>query len=160
MLFPELVGQLSDHLAQRSMTLSCAESCTGGLIAASITDRPGSSAIFDRGFVTYSNESKIEQIAVPEWVISVHGAVSHECAGAMVRGVLDFSDADIALATTGIAGPGGATDDKPVGLVYIACMRRGHEPVIERHVFTGDRQAVRSASVERALRLAIEMLAV
>lgn len=160
MLLPELVAKLSDTLLAQEKMISCAESCTGGLIAAAITERAGSSAVFERGFVTYSNDAKIQSITVPEWIISVHGAVSAECAGAMTRGVLTHSPADIALAVTGIAGPGGGSAEKPVGLVYIACMMRGHEPVVERHIFDGDRSSIRAATVMRALTLALEQLTV
>lgn len=130
-----------------------AESCTGGLIAACLTEIVGSSDVVERGFVTYSNESKIELLQVPAEMLERHGAVSPHVARAMAEGALARSHADVAVSVTGIAGPGGATPAKPVGLVYLACQRRGHEALIERHQFHGDRQAIRFASLEAAFEL-------
>lgn len=131
--------------------LATAESCTGGLIAAAMTDRAGSSAVFERGFVTYSNDSKAEAIAVPREIIETRGAVSAETAAAMVQGTLLNSRADLAVSVTGIAGPGGGTPDKPVGLVYIGWGRRGADPITRKHLFTGDRAAIRRQSAEAAV---------
>lgn len=133
--------------------IATAESCTGGLIAATLTEIPGSSDVVDRGFVTYSNGAKTDLLGVSEPLLAVHGAVSAEVAEAMVRGALARSAANVAVAVTGIAGPGGATATKPVGLVYLAAQRRKQEPVVERHVFGGDRAAVRLATVDRAFDL-------
>jgi nicotinamide-nucleotide amidase len=133
--------------------LATAESCTGGAIAAALTDIAGSSDVFERGFVVYSNEAKTELLGVPAALIAQHGAVSHEVAAAMAAGALAYSRADLAVSVTGIAGPGGGTPAKPVGLVYIGCARRGGAPAVERHVFAGDRAAVRAATVQRALEL-------
>ncbi|HEY7609375.1 MAG TPA: CinA family protein [Alphaproteobacteria bacterium] len=133
--------------------LATAESCTGGAIAAALTEIAGSSEVFERGFVVYSNEAKTELLGVSAALIAKHGAVSHEVAAAMVEGALAHSRADLAVSVTGIAGPGGGTPTKPVGLVYIGCGRRGAAPAVERHVFAGDRAAVRAASVKRALEL-------
>jgi nicotinamide-nucleotide amidase len=133
--------------------IATAESCTGGLIAATLTEIAGSSDVVDRGFVTYSNAAKIDLIGVPEAMIAAHGAVSAEVAEAMVRGALARSAADAAVAVTGIAGPGGATATKPVGLVYLAVQRHSREPVVERQVFAGDRADVRRAAVARAFDL-------
>lgn len=130
-----------------------AESCTGGLIAACLTEIAGSSDVVERGFVTYSNESKIELLRVPADALEKHGAVSPHVARAMAEGALAHSRADVAVSVTGIAGPGGATPAKPVGLVYLACQRRGREPLIERHQFHGDRRAVRLAALEAAFEL-------
>jgi nicotinamide-nucleotide amidase len=130
-----------------------AESCTGGLIVACLTEIPGSSDVVERGFVTYSNESKTELLDVPVEMLDKHGAVSPHVARAMVEGALARARAEVAVAVTGVAGPGGATPSKPVGLVYLACLRRGREPMIERHQFSGDRQAVRLASVDAAFEL-------
>lgn len=105
--------------------VATAESCTGGLIAAALTSIPGSSAIFDRGFVTYSNQAKTEMLGVPAELIASKGAVSAEVARAMAEGVLKHSRAHLAVAVTGIAGPGGGTPEKPVGLVHVAAARRG-----------------------------------
>lgn len=137
----------------RGLRLVTAESCTGGLIAATLTAIAGSSDVLERGFVTYSNEAKAEMLGVDPTVIAMLGAVSAEVAGAMVEGALARSTADVALSVTGIAGPGGATATKPVGLVFLGAQRRGREARVERHVFPGDRACVREASVAAALRL-------
>lgn len=136
--------------------LVTAESCTGGMIAAALTDIAGSSDVFERGFVAYSNEAKTELLGVPALLIARHGAVSGEVAAAMAEGALARSRADISVAVTGIAGPGGGSAAKPVGLVYIARAKRGGAPLVERVVFPGDRAAVRAATVERALELLLD----
>ncbi len=125
------------------------------MIAARLTDIAGSSDVVERGFVTYSNEAKNELLGVPSALIARVGAVSEEVARAMAEGALARSRADIAVAVTGIAGPGGATEMKPVGLVHLACARRGAATLHERHVFPGDRAAVRAASVDAALDLVL-----
>jgi len=135
------------------LKLATAESCTGGLIAATLTEVAGSSDVVERGFITYSNEAKSELLGVPTTLIERVGAVSAEVAEAMARGALDQSAADVAVSVTGIAGPGGATAEKPVGLVYLGLCRRGCEATNERHVFTGDRHAVRQAALLAALTL-------
>ena len=144
---------LLDTYRKAGLRIVTAESCTGGLIAACLTEVAGSSDVVERGFVTYSNESKVELLGVPAEMLEKHGAVSPHVARAMVEGALARSRADVAVAVTGIAGPGGATPAKPVGLVYLACHRKGREPLIERHQFHGDRQAVRLASLEAAFEL-------
>lgn len=136
---------------QARLKLVTVESCTGGLIAATLTEIAGSSDVVERGFVTYSNEAKTELVGVPAALIAKHGAVSEEVARAMAEGGLAQSRADIAISVTGIAGPDGATATKPVGLVHLACARRGRPTTHARHVFAGDRAAVRSASVNAAL---------
>jgi nicotinamide-nucleotide amidase len=138
--------------------LSLVEACTGGLIAASLTGIPGSSAVVDVGLVPYSNESKVELLGVAPALLQAHGAVSAQVASAMAEGVLARSRAEVALAETGIAGPGGGTPTKPVGLVFLAVARRGGTPVVERHVFPGDRRAVREAAAARGLALLLEVL--
>ena len=135
------------------LTLATAESCTGGLIAAPLTAVAGSSDVVERGFVTYSNESKNELLDVPMDLIGRVGAVSAEVAEAMANGTLDHSPADVAVSVTGIAGPDGATPGTPVGLVSLGLCRRGGAPRHERHVFPGDRAAVRLAATGRALEL-------
>src|SRR5690606_41979412 len=110
--------QLVEGLRQRGMMVATAESCTGGLLAGLLTTVPGTSDIFERGFVTYTNEAKMQMIAVPEAILSEQGAVSRECAEAMAKGALANSQADLAISITGIAGPTGATPAKPVGLVH------------------------------------------
>ena len=131
----------------RNMMIATAESCTGGLIAACLTEIAGSSDVVERGFVTYSNEAKNEAIGVDMALIETHGAVSAEVATAMAAGALAHSRADAAVAVTGIAGPGGGTDEKPVGLVFIGGARLGQPTVVQRHVFDGDRSAVRHDTV-------------
>lgn len=120
-------SQVLQAMKARGYTIATAESCTGGLIAASLAAVPGASASLERGFVTYSNEAKTEMLGVPSALIAHHGAVSREVALAMVAGALAHSPADIAVAVTGIAGPDGGTAEKPVGLVHIAAARRGGE---------------------------------
>jgi nicotinamide-nucleotide amidase len=129
------------------------ESCTGGLVSAALTAVAGSSAVVDRGFVTYTNEAKSELVGVPAALIEAHGAVSAEVAEAMARGGLSRSNAQIAVSLTGIAGPGGGTETKPVGLVHFACAREGRDVVLHHEVFPGDRAAVRQAAVLKALEL-------
>lgn len=136
-----------------------AESCTGGLVAACLTAVAGSSDVVERGFVTYSNEAKIELIGVPAAFIERHGAVSAQVARAMAEGALVHSRADASVAVTGIAGPDGATPGKAVGLVYLCAARKGRAPLVERRQFHGDRHAVRVASVEVALTLLRQQLA-
>ena len=139
-----------DLYRAQNLMIAAAESCTGGLIAASLTEIAGSSEVVDRGFVTYSNEAKNEAIGVNTALIKAHGAVSAEVATAMAAGALTHSRADTAVAVTGIAGPGGGTTEKPVGLVFIGGARLGHRPLVERHIFDGDRNQVRYATVLRA----------
>ena len=138
---------------KNDLKLAVAESCTGGLVAACITSVSGASDVFDRGFVTYSNAAKVDMLGVGEDIIARHGAVSEEVARAMAEGAIENSDADLSLSITGIAGPEGGSDDKPVGLVHIAVARTGFETLHERHVFKGDRERVRVQAVESGLRL-------
>ena len=144
---------LLSRYRDQGLRITTAESCTGGLVAACLTEIAGSSDVVERGFVTYSNEAKIEMLGVPGDLIASHGAVSGPVAEAMARGAIAHSQADVAVSITGIAGPGGATADKPVGLVHLGLCRRSREPVSQRHVFPGDRTAVRLASLETALDL-------
>ena len=140
--------------------LAVAEACTGGLIAASLTAVPGSSAVLERGLVPYSNESKEELLGVPRELFVAHGAVSAEVVRAMAEGLLARAPVELALAETGIAGPGGGTPTKPVGLVFLAVARRGAPTVVERHVFPGGRGAVRHGASARGLELILEQLGV
>ena len=135
------------------LRLATAESCTGGLIAACLTEIPGSSDVVERGFVTYSDASKTDQLGVPSELIGEHGAVSEEVARAMCQGALAHSPADLAVAVTGVAGPAGARPGKPVGLVHIAAARRDGRIEHLSEVFSGDRTAVRRAAVAAALDL-------
>ena len=141
-------------LESRGLTLATAESCTGGLIAAALTAIPGSSAVVTRGFVTYSNEAKRDMLGVPWGVLEGYGAVSESVARRMAEGALRQSGANLAVSCTGIAGPGGGTPEKPVGLVFIGAARKGGATQVLRRVFPGDRAAVRAATVEQALALA------
>ncbi|MPZ10335.1 MAG: nicotinamide-nucleotide amidohydrolase family protein [Kiloniellaceae bacterium] len=145
---------------QAGKRLATAESCTGGLIAGCLTEIAGSSDVVDRGFVTYSNAAKAEMLSVAPALLDHPGpgAVSAEVAAAMAEGALQASRADVAVSATGIAGPGGATEDKPVGLVYLGWATREGKAQARRHLFPGDRAAVRLATLREALRLFEEVL--
>jgi len=138
----------------RGWSLTAAESCTGGLISGLLTEIPGSSDVVDRGFVTYSNQAKEDLLGVPAATLASVGAVSKETALAMAKGACRAADADVAVAVTGVAGPGGGSDTKPVGLVHIAAARRGADPIHEEHRF-GDigRGPIRIATVAAAMAL-------
>ncbi len=146
-------------MAARGMTLATAESCTGGLIAAALTAIPGSSAVVTQGFVTYSNEAKAAMLGIPPGVIAGYGAVSESVARRMAEGAQALAGVDLALSCTGIAGPGGATPGKPVGLVFIGAARRDGPSLVLRRVFPGDRAAVRAATVAEALALGQRLVA-
>jgi nicotinamide-nucleotide amidase len=136
----------------RSLKIATAESCTGGLVAAALTDIAGSSEVFDRGFVTYSNEAKMEMLGVPAGTLAAHGAVSAETARAMAQGALAHSAADISVAITGIAGPGGGSAEKPVGLVHFACASRDRGVIhVERRFGPLSRTEIRQAALDQAL---------
>jgi nicotinamide-nucleotide amidase len=152
--------RLMERLMAQQITVTTAESCTGGLIAAAITAIPGSSAIFLAGHVTYANEAKTRMLGVPAKMIAEYGAVSAEVARAMAEGALAATpEASLALSVTGVAGPGGGSAQKPVGLVHLGAARRGGPVRLRRHVFPGDRAAVRAAAVLAAFALAEEILA-
>jgi nicotinamide-nucleotide amidase len=138
----------------KGLTLATAESCTGGLIAAALTAIAGSSSVVMAGFVTYANDAKRKMVGVREESLTSHGAVSAEVAREMAEGARERAGASLAVSCTGIAGPGGATPGKPVGLVFIGCAREGAATLVERHVFPGDRAAIRAATVAAALDLA------
>jgi nicotinamide-nucleotide amidase len=141
------------------LRLAVAEASTGGLISSTLTEVPGSSVVLERGLVPYSNESKEQLLGVPASLFQAHGAVSAEVVRAMAEGLLARAPVELALAETGIAGPGGGTPVKPVGLVFLALARRGAaEVVLERHVFPGDRTAVRQNSALRGLELILEQI--
>jgi nicotinamide-nucleotide amidase len=155
-----LAERLLEACAARGLHLTTAESCTGGLIIGCLTEIPGSSSVVERGYVTYDNRAKQELLGVPAELLARVGAVSEEVARAMAEGALAGTGAEVALAVTGIAGPSGATPGKPVGLVYLAVAGRGQATLTVRELFAGDRSAVRLASVDRALELALSALAV
>ena len=160
-LSPSLAARAEQLLAacrDNKIKIATAESCTGGLIAACLTAVAGSSDVVERGFVTYSNEAKSEMLGVPVELILRAGAVSEEVSRAMAEGALEHSRAQLSLAVTGIAGPSGGTEEKPVGLVHLSCARQGGATEHERHVFQGDREAVRLATVERALDMAMKAI--
>jgi nicotinamide-nucleotide amidase len=151
-----LAMELGRAMQDRRWTVATAESCTGGLVAGAITDVAGSSGWFERGFVTYSNEAKIELLGVRPETLAAHGAVSEATAREMAAGALGRSRADIAVAVTGVAGPSGGTPDKPVGLVCFAWACRGTPVEARTDRFGGDRAAVRAGSVDVALQGLIE----
>jgi nicotinamide-nucleotide amidase len=145
---------LEARCRERRLRLAAAESCTGGLVGALLTEIPGSSSVFERGFVVYSNRAKQEMLGVAEEVLAEHGAVSEATARAMALGALANSAAEIAVGVTGIAGPDGGTAEKPVGLVHFACARRGGPTVaLERRFGPRSRADIRLAAVETALAL-------
>ena len=162
-MLPDItLNQARDLLAQmdaKGMTLATAESCTGGLIAAALTAIAGSSSVVMAGFVTYANDAKQKMVGVQPETLTAKGAVSEEVAYEMAEGARRRADVSLALSCTGIAGPGGATPGKPVGLVFIGCAREGAPTVVERHIFPGDRAAVRAATVAAALDLAARRVA-
>lgn len=146
-----LVEALATQLLARGERLAFAESCTGGLLAKLATDLAGSSAWFERGLVTYSNQAKHELLGVPMSLFQTDGAVSEACARAMASGLMAHTPADWGVAVTGIAGPGGGNPGRPVGTVWIAWIRRGQPPQPVHHHFDGDRAAIREAAARRAL---------
>jgi nicotinamide-nucleotide amidase len=153
----DLARRLLAACEARGWRLTTAESCTGGLIVACLTEIPGSSAVVERGYVTYDNRAKEEMLGVPPRLLARVGAVSAEVARAMAEGARERADVELAIAVTGIAGPGGATPTKPVGLVHLAVARRGVPPRHLREVFPGDRSAVRLATLVAALELALRV---
>jgi nicotinamide-nucleotide amidase len=161
--FPEQLIAAAEDLVRllraRGANLATAESCTGGLLAALLTEMPGSSHAFERGFVPYSNEAKSELLGVGRETLARHGAVSEETARAMAAGALERSNASIAVSITGIAGPGGGTAEKPVGLVFLACMRRGGVPSLSKlELGNRGRSAIRLVAVAKALELVRQQL--
>ncbi|AEP09609.1 CinA family protein [Micavibrio aeruginosavorus] len=147
----ELLEAVSARLVQKKLMLVSAESCTGGMIGAVMTDRPGSSAFYAGGFITYSNDLKTRLLDVPEPMLAQYGAVSAAVAQAMAQGALDKTNADIAISVTGIAGPDGGSVDKPVGLVYIGYGLKGRPINVSKYNFEGDRGAIRRQTVAAAL---------
>ncbi len=160
MLNQQMTGRAEEVLdlcRTQGLRVAIVESCTGGLVCAALTDVPGSSDVVDCGYVTYSDEAKHAMVRVPRELIQFRGAVSEEVARAMADCGLKTSGADIVVALTGIAGPGGGSAEKPVGLVHIAGIRRRGGIMHQRHVFPGDRAAVREAAVMAALDMMIRL---
>lgn len=154
----EKANAILDACKTHNTRLATVESCTGGLLAAILTELPGSSSMFTHGFVTYSNEAKNEMVGVELKLLAQHGAVSGAVARAMAEGALRRTRTDIAVAITGIAGPGGATEKKPVGTVHFACAMKGKPTLHEHKVFSGDRSAIRLAAADHALDMIIAEL--
>lgn len=149
-----------DLCRARSLTVATAESCTGGLVAGALTDIAGSSDVLDRGFVTYSNQAKVEILGVSPATLATHGAVSEETAREMLAGLLRVAHTSLGVSVTGIAGPGGGSANKPVGLVYFAAGTQGGRALVRREVFAGqDRAGVRRLSVLTALAMLAELAA-
>ena len=140
-------------LKQKGERVCCAESCTGGMITAALTEIPGSSSVLSRGFVTYSNQSKIDMLGVKLKTLELHGAVSGQTVSEMASGAITASngEADYAIAVSGVAGPDGGNKEKPVGLVYICILKKGEVGEIKKYIFRGDRQSVRHQTVIKAL---------
>ena len=158
-MIENLAQQVIARGTENRLMVATAESCTGGLISGALTDVAGSSAVFERGFVTYSNESKVEMLGVPMDIIEAQGAVSQTVATAMVAGALKKSRADIAVAVTGIAGPGGGSADKPVGLVFIAVQRRGRKATVsELQLGNIGREEIRHQTVAKALEMVLALM--
>jgi len=153
-----LAGEVAVLLTEQKLTLAVAESCTGGALCQALTDIPGSSAWFDRGFVTYSNQAKVDMLGVNCALLDQYGAVSFEAARAMVEGVHGQSQAELAIAITGIAGPDGGTVEKPVGTVFFGIGQKGQAVKIDKRRFKGDREEVRARSVEFVLKALLKAL--
>lgn len=149
--------EVVELLLEKGYTITCAESCTGGLLCASLVNVSGASEVLNSSLITYANEAKMELLGVKEETLREYGAVSEQTAYEMAVGAAAFAKADVALSITGIAGPGGGTPEKPVGLVYMGCFVNG-KVTVRRYVFSGDRLQVRTSSVKNALELAKECI--
>lgn len=152
------IAKISKILHEKKLLITTAESCTGGLIAKKITDLAGSSAIFERGYVTYSNQAKQDMLGVSSHTLNTYGAVSEQVAKQMASGALENSLSDISLSISGIAGPSGGSKDKPVGTVCFGWMKKGESAISETKVFTGDRETIREKASEHALKGIIKMI--
>lgn len=149
--------ELVEILTKRQYKITTAESCTGGLVAATIVNVSGASEVFQAGFVTYANEAKEKELGVKSETLQTYGAVSEKTAKEMAIGCAAHAKAQVGISTTGIAGPGGGTAEKPVGLVYIGCAVRSNV-YVEKNVFSGDRQQVRRQAADRAIGFALECI--
>ncbi len=149
--------ELIELLLKHNLTITTAESCTGGMISSKLVNVPGASSVINLCMVTYAESAKQRILGVKEETLKSYGVVSMETAYEMAEGALQYAQADVALSVTGIAGPGGGTNAKPVGLVYIGCNVKG-QIQMEKHIFTGDRLAVRESSTDAAIKLAINCI--
>jgi nicotinamide-nucleotide amidase len=160
-MFPKPLSDKAKTLLElcerKKLMLATVESCTGGLLAGCLTAIPGSSAVVERGYVTYSNRAKAEEVGVDPALLERHGAVSREVAAAMAAGALSHAPVDLAAGITGVAGPTGGSAEKPVGLVYISAAIKGAAPVVRENHFPGDRDAIREASVAVALDMLLDL---
>ncbi len=154
----ERAAQALQLASAQQMRIATAETCTAGLVSSCLTSVPGASKTFERGFVLYHDSAKATGLGVPEAISRQHGAVSGEVTKGLAEGALAHSTAGAAVAVTGYAGPGGGNEKNPVGTVYVAAARKGAETLVERHVFSGDRGAVRAQAVEAALALLVKRL--
>ena len=152
-----IIISISDHLRKNNLTIATAESCTGGLLAHTLTNVSGSSEYFERGVVTYSNRSKMELLKIPEKILKEYGAVSLQTAQAMATGIKNCAKVDIGISTTGIAGPTGGTKEKPVGLVYIG-IATPEKTDVKRFIFSNDRLKNKEKTCNKALELLLETL--
>ena len=150
---------IANLCGKHGFTISSAESCTGGLVAGTLINAPGVSAVYKEGFITYSNEAKEKRLGVKHETLEQFGAVSEETASEMAEGCAKCAETDFSIVTTGIAGPGGGTVEKPVGLVYIGCYARG-KVVVEKRMYDGDRSAIRHQAVNDALKLLFDMIVI
>lgn len=157
MINNQLLNKASEKLKTLRLSIATAESCTGGLLAHSLTNLSGSSEYFDRGIVTYSNQSKIELLGVPEKILQEYGAVSQQTAKAMAIGIKERSKVDISISTTGIAGPTGGTKEKPVGLVYVG-IASSKKVIIKKFIFSGDRLQNKESTCNAALEMLLDIL--
>jgi len=147
----DILDKVSKKLHEKNLSLVSAESCTGGWVAKQMTDLAGSSSIFDRGFVTYSNQAKQDMLGVSSETLDRYGAVSEQVVIEMVEGALKNSQADIAISISGIAGPSGGTTEKPVGTVCFGWMKRGEKPLVKTLLIEGDREQIRKKAVDVSL---------
>lgn len=154
----QLAVRLNQSLVDKELVMASAESCTGGWIAKAMTDVPGSGGCFDRAFVTYSNEAKQEMLGVDSATLDSHGAVSESVVREMVQGALNRSHATLAVAVSGIAGPDGGSEDKPVGMVWFAWGRRDGDVTVRCEIFSGDRREVRYRSTVVALQGLLDLI--
>jgi nicotinamide-nucleotide amidase len=154
----DLAAQALQLASGRSARIVTAETCTAGLVSSCLTSVPGASKIFERGFVLYHDSAKATGLGVPEAISRQHGAVSAEVTKGLAEGALAHSTAGASVAVTGYAGPGGGNEKNPVGTVYVAAARKGADTLVERHVFSGDRDAVRMQAVGAALALLVRQL--